>query len=185
MISLKAFCEELAPLTGSTQAALYERQRALVRMGILPEPVKGRGHGLPATPETVGALLTAMMVTDNLSETDVRVHQLANMRARPRCGFTRKVVFADAFAAILSSEELASRVVRIRVFRAELAAQIYFSAPGDGVAVNQAREPEVTLFGRLRDFPDRMEVEASLWGPVVERIQFLLRKAQQTGEQKP
>ena len=116
MISLKAFCEDLAPMLGLSPAALYERQRALIRIGELPEPTKGRGHGLGATAETVAILVSAVMVTDNLSDTDVRVHQLGRARSRPRCQLTGKTFFGDALSAIFASSELASRVIRIRVF---------------------------------------------------------------------
>lgn len=181
MISLKAFCENLAPLLGLSPAALYERQRALIRIGELPEPTKGRGHGLMATAETVAVLVSAVMVTDNLSETDTRVHQLGKARSRPRCPLTGKTFFADALAAIFASRERASKVSRIRVFRGELAAQIHFfpeiPQPNDLPFV--AREPEITQFGRSREYPNQMDVEANLWSPVVERIEQLLRQTRE------
>lgn len=176
MISLKAFSAELGPLVGLTEAALYERQRALVRMGMLPEAVKGRGRGLAATPETVATLLIAVMVTDNLSDVDIRVHQLAQMRAKRRCEFTGKFLFADALSAVLASQDLAEKISSIHVFRADLAAQIRFigAHPTD----NKRRETRISQFGRMREFPDRMEVEATLWGPVVDRMQALLQRTQ-------
>ena len=190
MISLKAFGDELAPLLGLTSAALYERQRALVRIGELPEPAKGRGHGLPATPETVAILLTAVMVTDNLSETDIRVHQLAKAhyrlaqdRSGGRCKLTGKAFFVDAVVAILGSERLTAQISRITVHRADSAAQIFFwPDPECGPESLPYRDPEVSQFGRMSDYPSRVEVAATLWGPTVERIQFLLRRAQQKGE---
>jgi hypothetical protein len=181
MISLKACCENLAPLLGLSPAALYERQRALIRVGELPQPIKGRGHGLAATAETVAVLVSAVMITDNLSDTDARVHQLGRARSRPRCQLTGKTFFADALAAVFASTEHASKISRIRVFRGELAAQIYFfpkdTRPCEGPFV--ARDPEMTLFGRLREYPDEMEVEATLWGPVVERIENLVQRARE------
>src|SRR4029077_11888225 len=84
MVSRKAFSETLAPLLASTPAALYERQRALIRLGMLPQAVQGRGKGLPATPETVAMLLVAVMTTDNLSDTDLRVRRMAQARQNRR-----------------------------------------------------------------------------------------------------
>jgi hypothetical protein len=69
----------------------------------------------------------------------------------------------------------------IRVFRGELAAQIYFfpeiTRPYEGPFLS--RDPEITQFGRLREFPDQMEVAAILWSPVVERIEKLLQSARE------
>jgi hypothetical protein len=181
MISLKAYCENLAPLLGLSPAALYERQRALIRIGVLPEPTKGRGHGLAATAETVAVLICAVMITDNLSDTDARVHQLGRARSRSRCQLTKKAFFVDALAAVFASREHASRVSRIRVFRGELAAQIYFfpedTRPSERPLVPS--DPEITQFGRLRKFPDQMEVAVTLWSPVVERIEKLLQSARE------
>ena len=69
MMSLKAFAPVLASILGTTPAAVYERQRALVRAKVLPTPAgRGRGNGLPATAENVALMLMAIMATDNLSE---------------------------------------------------------------------------------------------------------------------
>jgi hypothetical protein len=181
MASLKACCENLAPLLGLSPAALYERQRALIRIGELPEPTKGRGHGLAATAETVAVLVSAVMITDNLSDTDARVHQLGKARSRPRCQLTGTTFFADALSAVFASREHASKVSRIRVFRGELAALIHFF-PEDPRPIERpfvGREPEVTQFGRFREYPDQMAVEANLWSPVVERIEQLLRSTRE------
>jgi hypothetical protein len=179
MISLKSFSEHIAPLLGLTAAALYERQRALVRIGELPEPAKGRGYGLAATPETVAILVLAVMVTDNLSEIDLRVHELAKARSRPCCDLTKKTFFVEALAAVFASAELAARVARVTVFRGERAAQIHFLPPGEEPADDKAGIPR-SHFGRHREFTHRMEVEATLWGPVTERIEHLLHTTRET-----
>jgi hypothetical protein len=189
MTSLKSFCETLAPYLDRTPAALYERQRALVRMGELPDPVRGRGKGLEATPMTVAMLLIAIMETDNLSDTDLRVHQVAKARYRVamdrgggRCKLTGKVFFVDALAAILGSRRLAAQVSRITVHRAQSHAQIYFYPKRDP---ERELEPlpyrpadsEICQFGRGSDFPHRMDVEATLWGNIIEDIELHLRRA--------
>jgi hypothetical protein len=180
MISLKTFCEDLAPLVGLTPAALYERQRALVRMGDLPEPVKGRGKGLHATPATVATLLVAVMVTDNLSDTDLRVRRLAQARYLDptgrggHCKLTGKQFFIDAFAAILGSERMQTPW-RITVHRAEAAAQIFYFKRGEPLTLFSLNNPEQSYFGRSSN-PSRMTVQAILENIVVAEIKSALRR---------
>ena len=158
MSSLKAYLEPLGTIVGATPAALYERQRACVRLGMLPKPIKGRGHGLAATPETVAKLLLAMLGTDNLSETDDRVQRLAKARSKTRCALTGKTTFVDAVEAILQSEELAARVSAIEVNRQVMAATIRF-------------DDAVSRFGRTpRDTGMNLQVTAKLPGFGVEVI---------------
>jgi hypothetical protein len=174
MISLRAFSEQLGRFTGLTPAALYERQRALVRMGMLPSAVIGRGHGLAATPETVATLLIAAMATDNLTETDERVRRLAKARTKARCNLTGKTSFLDAFVAILESKDLAERVFQIEVRRPAMAAVIYFfDAPGPMVV----RTTSTTEFGRPAEDPLQMETQSRLLGGAVSMIGVRLRKA--------
>ena len=112
------------------------------------------------------------MATDNLSDTDVRVHRLAKARAKWRCKLTGKPHFVDAVSTVFSSPDLAAKATYIRVFRSTLAGQIaFYPQPSKSAPVPH---PETTEFGNLPDFPDRMEVEACLWGSVIERITQLL-----------
>jgi hypothetical protein len=192
MVSLKAFSETLAPFLASTPAALYERQRALIRLGMLPPPVQGRGHGLPATPETVATLIVAVMATDNLSDTDQRVRRMAKARyssrqddaaqhkAGVRCKLTGKVCFVDALAAILGSERLAAEVIVINASRETYPAgsAVIDFRPG-GAAPE--RRSERSVFGRVDFYHDHMLVETTLYGKVVQRIEAELRKALQRG----
>jgi hypothetical protein len=137
MMSLKAFAPTLATALGTTPAAVYERQRALIRTNLLPAPVgRGRGNGLPASAQTVAMILIAMLVTDNLSDTDERVQILADAEAtgdrkrqlikhhKARCLITGARNFKAALVAILRSEELASSVA-VQVSRNALDATIY------------------------------------------------------------
>jgi len=173
MISLKSFCETLAPSFGSTPAALYERQRALVRIGALPEPARGRGKGLPATPDTVSMMIIAMMMTDNLADTDNRVLTLANARfdaftqkKKIGCLLTGAWKFKDALAAILASEEIAGRVAIISVSRRDLAGTIsFYRGPRRGVF-------ESSMFGVSGRFPG-YNVEASFTGSLAGLARML------------
>lgn len=110
MISLKAFLPALASMFQLSPASLYERQRALVRLGLLPSPsTRGRNSGgADANPDTVALLLIAVLATDNLSEIDRRIISLAKARAvdsmgKPtRCGLTTEHTFRAALSSILS-----------------------------------------------------------------------------------
>jgi hypothetical protein len=79
MASLKSFLSGVAPILEVTPAALYERQRALVSLGVL-EPIEGRGRGsgVPFTADNFAAVLISMLATDSLSEVDERVVHLIN-----------------------------------------------------------------------------------------------------------
>lgn len=167
MVSLKAFSPILADALGLTPAAMYERQRALVRANILPTPVgRGRGNGLPATPENVAILLIAVLVTDNLSEIDNRVSQLANApfdsRLEKSCLLTGKLTFKQALAEILASDVLA-RDVHLDVSRSDLTARIFFYR-------GKRRNLELSNFGRDRPGPRRIEVVANLPSQVIRSI---------------
>jgi cell division protein ZapA (FtsZ GTPase activity inhibitor) len=174
MMSLKAFAPILASLLQTTPAAIYERQRALVRSGVLPTPIgRGRGNGLPATAETAALMLMAIMVTDNLSDTDGRVQKLAearvDMRARKQgCRLTKAPTFKAALTAILASEELSAAVSAIYVSRTDLHGTIHFYW-------GRNRTSGRTRFGQEAPFPNDLETTARLRGAVVQAISKALK----------
>ena len=87
---------ELAPFFRLTPAALYERQRALVRLHHLPAPEgRGRGSGAEASPETLAKLVLAAMATDNLS--DLKDSHLINRLMFARCDEVRKLTGRERF----------------------------------------------------------------------------------------
>ena len=79
-ISLKGYSGILSEYLGLTPLAVYERQRALVRLGLLPEAGRGLNSGVRATPVTTTPLLVTALVTDNLSDVDERVKRLLNAK---------------------------------------------------------------------------------------------------------
>ena len=174
MASLKAFAAEIAAIVGSTPAAVYERQRALIRAGIFPEPEsRGRGHGLEALPETVAILLIALLATDSMSETDERVGALAKARfddiTKPKCELTGTSRFGDALTAILQSKEIASRVWRVEVSRTSARATIWF---------RRGRNIHQSNFGNeraMRMMP-AIEVEAKLSDFAIRNIMTALKR---------
>ncbi|MGY3359762.1 hypothetical protein ACVWZK_006425 [Bradyrhizobium sp. GM0.4] len=66
--SLRSFLPKLSQVLGISECALYERQRALVRMGLIPGPTSRgpRGASLLSL-EAVYALIASVAVTDHLS----------------------------------------------------------------------------------------------------------------------
>jgi len=148
MTSLKSITPTLARWVGITPAALYERQRALVRARLLyPEPGRGPGSGVRATPESVAMLLIALLATGSLSETEEQTTILANLKsATKHCPLTGKKTFASALAAVFASLETARRVSWIEAERGRAWASaviVYKQKPKD-------KEAHRSVFGHRR-----------------------------------
>ncbi|PWT86823.1 MAG: hypothetical protein C5B58_00790 [Acidobacteria bacterium] len=103
--SLKAYAPLLAWRLGTTPAALYERQRALVRDGILDQSAgRGPGSGVQVGPYPVALLLVAVLATDSLSETAEKVRIFAAAKASAEdglCPLTAEQNFVQAVARVL------------------------------------------------------------------------------------
>jgi hypothetical protein len=127
MMSLKAFLPQISRIFNSTPATLYERQRALVRLGVLDAADgRGPGSGVPLTADNLAALIIALGVTDNLSDTDQRVAKLcgASPAFKSTCPFTDAATFRGALAVVLGSIEKASKIEFLAINRDELSASI-------------------------------------------------------------
>jgi hypothetical protein len=103
--SLKAYAPLLAWRLGTTPAALYERQRALVRDGMLDQSAgRGPGSGVQVGPYPVALLLVAVLATDSLSETTEKVRIFAAAKASTEgglCPLTGEQTFVEAVARVL------------------------------------------------------------------------------------
>jgi hypothetical protein len=167
MMSLKAFAPVLASLLGMTPAAIYERQRALIRAGVLPAPVgRGRGYGLPLTAETAALMLIAIMVTDNLSDTDGRVQKLAEAKVQKPCRLTKAPTFKAALAAILASEKLSASITSIEVSRRDLYGSVYFL---------RGHTHGGSRWGNEAPISNNLEIDARINRHVVQTISKALR----------
>ncbi|WP_156944341.1 hypothetical protein [Bradyrhizobium sp. Ec3.3] len=174
MPSLTSLLPTIAPLFGLTEQALYERQRALVRMNLLPAPKgRGRGSGAEATPENVALLTVAVMVTDNLSDTDDRVRKLAFAPfvdgKKDRCPWTGATNFKDALSFILSAdapEAKPSIFTDVTVSRTEPVASIGFAWP--------KRRQGFSQFGIRDRRRDRLLVVAELPNKALQEIRVAL-----------
>lgn len=127
-VSLKSLLPALSDALGDDPGALYERQRALVRVGLLEfAPGKGPGSGVRATPESVAALVISRLASVNWAEAPTRAREIVTAQASSgRCSLTGATNFKDAFAAILSDERLAARVIEIRVTTSHGEAEIIY-----------------------------------------------------------
>ena len=109
MPSLTSLLPRISAPLGLTSAALYERQRALIRIGLLPSPQgRGKGSGAKANPDTVALLIISRLFTDNLSDANDAVRKLANApfadRRRKACKWTGARIFRDAVSALLKDK---------------------------------------------------------------------------------
>ena len=77
MSSLKSFLPILSQRVLMSEASLYERQRVLVRMGLLPtRGGRGPGNGVPLSAASVSWLLVSLLVADSLSDLPVMLRAL-------------------------------------------------------------------------------------------------------------
>lgn len=163
-LSLKSIIPALARATGLSPAAIYERQRALVRAGLLHgEAGWGPGSGVRATPESAALLLIAILATDVLAETAERTKLFFRLpsRAKPAvCSITGKKTFGAALTALLASKSMASSVHKIYAGRDSDEARIdclgsgrsYFNSSYFGVRGPAKRRP-MYVSAELVPFP--------------------------------
>jgi hypothetical protein len=144
--------------------ALYERQRALVRAGLL-DAVEGHGpgSGVRTTAESVAILLISVLSTDSLTEAETRSADIAN--ATPlgggRCPLTGMQSFRDAIASLLTSAARSARVIEISVSRTASRAVIHY---------REGRATRTSEFvGDLPDEPE-LRVVATLSATALRRI---------------
>jgi hypothetical protein len=117
--SLKSFLPVLSRILGETSEALYERQRALVREGLLESaPGHGPGSGVRVTPESVATLLIGVLASPSLSGAGLAARSIANARPgypKHKCPLTGATTFARVLAKVLSDEAISKRVIDLNV----------------------------------------------------------------------
>ena len=198
-LSMKSYSVELADYLGITPLAVYERQRVLVRLGVL-DSIEGRGphSGVRATPSAVAVLLVGALFADNLSEIDDRVVRLLN--AKPTPMERRLERYEDQQAHLESAERQLLALGRKPALR-PLASPAKITCPitgagnfRDAVAalltsetlasqvefliINRSlqlgiictRDARISPFGKARSKKPRLEVEARFPGELVMKI---------------
>jgi hypothetical protein len=153
----------LAAVLCEKPTTLYERQRELLREGLLQAlPGRGRGSGVQATPEAVAMVLCSMMASLGLSGSGPRTRAIAEAitpSSNPICKLTGTTRFVDAITRILSDETVAARVREIRVTVSHRYATIEFDKKGSTTFVDPNR-PEPGSFG----------VVTNLWQPAIRAL---------------
>ena len=130
MLSLKAYIPTLAPFLGVSPDALYEKQRALIRSGLLL-PVEGRGpgSGVKVSVPAVSLLILSVLATDSLAEIDTTVRVLGAARAETKsCALTGGIEFGQSLEIVLAQASTARRISWIQVVRQVQRASIVFSS---------------------------------------------------------
>ena len=115
--SLQGCLPALAEVLNVNRTTLYERQRALVREGLLDAlPGHGRGSGVRATPESVAMLTIGMLASVNLADVGPLARSLGRATSiDSECPLTGAKTFHAALSRIFSDESLAKRVGGISV----------------------------------------------------------------------
>jgi hypothetical protein len=198
-ISLKGYSVELADYLGITPLAVYERQRTLVRLGILPLEGKGPNRGVRATPSAVAPVLIAALFADNLSEIDDRLVRLLNAKptkmerlndededrrahlesaARQWRALGRKPVVRTTLPG---PAKIACPITGASNFRDAVAALLSSEALASQVqsliinrslllGIISARNEQISQFGTARSRKPRMEIEARFPGQLLAQI---------------
>jgi hypothetical protein len=113
MIGLKSFLSVISEFSDEPFDALYERQRELVRCGLLPvRPGRGPGTGVPLTAETLATFLIGLLAADGLSDLARRTAQLCGAKPllvgpKQKGKQDRRVTFRTAVANALSQSTIA------------------------------------------------------------------------------
>jgi hypothetical protein len=167
-LSLKGLTPYFGRLLGMTPAALYERQRALVRAGLLKsDGGRGPGSGVRATPYSIALLLIAVLVADSLSEVEESTKLFAYLKSESGiCPVTGKKTFGSAMGAILASPSLSRGVHRITVHRSDAVAHIDF--------IMKASQSSSWFKSARHKRTGVLHVEASLMGFPLDEIAELI-----------
>ena len=127
MISLNKFLPQISGFLNVTPAALYERQRQLVRLGILTaEKGRGPGSGVKLSADGVAALIVALLATDNLSDTNDQIRLFLDSRPLVKSAKIGAKTFGEVLAEFLLSPKKLPDLESIEVHRSMRLAQIWF-----------------------------------------------------------
>jgi hypothetical protein len=166
-LSLKSFTPTLGKAVGMRAAAVYERQRALVRGGLLQvESGQPSGSGVRLTEESLALLLVALLATDNLPRIKECTRTFANLKSvARRCPFTDQATFITALSTILSSPDLSKRCRGVLVSR---------TGPSGCIFYDKGKERFGSLFSlngrKPRPQPFGMGVDAQLHGSALREV---------------
>jgi hypothetical protein len=175
--SLKSLITHVSAFTGKSEAAVYERQRVLVRAGLLKtERGRGPGSGVRGTPESLALLLISLLATDNLSDAGLSTRTFAELENKEGlCPLTGKRTFAEAVIAILASKKLAQRIIAISVSQGTRDTEIAYRDPSKGGSIPSSS----SKFGPAGQSEEPgLSLSATLSGYVVNRLADIFHKGE-------
>ncbi len=118
MIGLKTYLSMLSPLLGQSEEMLYERQRALVREGLL-DSVGGRGpgSGVRADESALSPFLISLLAHDILAQSFL-AELFCDMKSDAgKCPVTGAKTFREGLEAVLGHEALAEKTANVILHR--------------------------------------------------------------------
>jgi hypothetical protein len=118
MIGLKTYLPQIAPLLGMSAEMAYERQRALVREGILePRPGRGPGSGVSADEDSLAVLLISILSHDLLTEAPMTNFYCELRSSQNKCPVTGAKTLRRALSTILANPVLPAEEILVEVIR--------------------------------------------------------------------
>ncbi|MBR0871395.1 hypothetical protein JQ633_13590 [Bradyrhizobium tropiciagri] len=160
MFSLKSYAPTLAHYLKLSPNALYERQRALIRSGLLVT-IQGRGpgSGVKVSVPSVALLILSVLGTESLAEIDPVVRQLGTARANEKsCPLTGSIEFGQALEIVLAQTSTARRIAWIKVVRPAQRVELVFSS------ANRKRTESSSFGTTSPDHNFQMTIKAELPG---------------------
>lgn len=166
--SLKLFAPGMADLLGMTAAALYNRQRELVRAGLLEhEGHRGPGSGVRTTAGAVATLLIAALAEDGLADVAVQTGRIIAAEDKSATEANRHFRrFGDALPALLTSEAKSRKVVDLTISK------------NAGLAVIRYREGKSTISQTFINDAEKVPAirkDATISGAIVAALSAQVR----------
>jgi hypothetical protein len=167
MSSLKGYTIALARILESSPAALYERQRALVRADLLDlGDRRGPGSGVRTSAPSVALLLIAVLAAEGLSDVAERTALAAKLPITERGPFGRARNLAEALTNILGTTGRASECERVTISRTGKWAEIVYLHRDDA---SRGYETLIATFGK-READKPISTSATIANPTLSTI---------------
>jgi hypothetical protein len=158
---LRSYGPTLSRTLGMPVASIRERQNVLTKIDLLkPVGPAGPGSGVRVTSSAleVALLLISCIGSYTIREAGIQTRAIAEAKPvdEERCPFTRMSNFADALAAILTSQALSQRVIEVNLSRTSARASIRYRDAGmmpqtsEFVGIQMDDEPPIAVTATVR-----------------------------------
>jgi hypothetical protein len=118
MMGLKTYLPQIAPLLGMSAEMAYERQRALVREGMLKlRPGRGPGSGVSADEDSLAVLLISILSHDLLTEAPATKVYCELISSQNECPVTGATTLRKTLSTILANPVLPAEEILVEVMR--------------------------------------------------------------------